>query len=178
MNIILCGLQMSGKTTIGKMLADKLNRPFMDTDCLIEEAYARTTGTLSSCREICLQHGEVFFRQLEKQHIASLNDQQNSIISLGGGSLCDSDNVDMLKLLGYMIYLKSPLSVIWKRILQRNSLPFYLDPHDPEKSFYAIAKTRLSIYEKHAHDSIETHHLNAQEIVTILLNHRMIQYGQ
>lgn len=178
MNIIFCGLKMSGKTTIGKMLADKLQRLFIDIDSLIEDAYAKTTGTTSSCREICLQNGETFFRRLEKQQINSLNCLQKSIISLGGGSLCEPDNVEFIKSLGYIIYLKTPLSIIWDRILQCKELPSYLDPHDPEKSFYAIAQKHLPIYEEAAHDSIETTHLSAQEIVTILLNHRMIKYGQ
>lgn len=178
MNIILCGLKMSGKTTIGKMLASKLKRPFIDTDYLIEDTYVKTTGTTASCREIFLQNGETFFRRFEKQQITSLNCLQKSIISLGGGSLCDPDNVEFLKSLGYMIYLKTPLSIIWNRILQHKELPSYLDPHDPEKSFYAIAQKRLPIYEEAAHDSIETTHLSTQEIVTILLNHRMIKDGQ
>ncbi len=178
MNIILCGLQMSGKTTIGKMLANELKRPFIDIDHLIRNTYTKMTGMTLSCQEICLQNGEAFFRQLEKQQVASLKSHQNSVISLGGGSLCDSDNAALLRSLGYIFYLKTPLSIIWQRLLQNQHLPSYLDPHDPEKSFYAIAQNRLTIYEENAHDSIETHHLNTQEIITILLNHRIITHGQ
>lgn len=178
MNIILCGLQMSGKTTIGKMLASELKWPFIDTDCLIKEAYIKMSGMTLSCQDICLKNGEAFFRQLEKQQVASLKDHQNSVIALGGGSLCDPDNAAILRSLGYIVYLKTPLSIIWQRLLQNQHLPAYLDPHNPEKSFYVIAQKRLALYEEHAHASIETYHLNTREIVTILLNHRMIQYGQ
>src|SRR5262245_26508820 len=71
-NIILCGLPASGKSTIGKMVAEAMEREFIDTDQLIEAAYTAKTGKQATCRQICHNHGEKYFRQLEDQQIAAL----------------------------------------------------------------------------------------------------------
>lgn len=162
MNIILCGLPMSGKTTIGKLLAEKLEWNFVDTDRLIENAYGAKT-----CRQIFLDEGEKVFREIEKQQIDSLKESQKSVIAVGGGSLNDPDNVRMLQSIGQFVYLRTPVHVLWERIRSRG-IPAYLDPSDPEKALYVIAEKRVPIYEAAANSIIETDGLNEQQIVNAL----------
>ena len=95
--IILCGLPMSGKTTIGKLLAEKLNWDFLDTDQMIEKAYYQETKQNLTCREIFKKKGEGFFRSLEKEQITTLANYKNVIVALGGGSLIDEENRKFVK---------------------------------------------------------------------------------
>ena len=171
MNIILCGLPMSGKTAIGRMLAERLNWNFIDTDRLVENAYTRHTDIKYTCRRIYKEKGEAFFRELEKQEIASLKSSVNSVIATGGGSLCDQKNVDALKSLGELIYLQASTHVLWQRI-QAHGIPAYVDVNDPEKTFYEMSIRRIPIYEEAAHFIIKTCHLSEQDIVTLILNKR------
>lgn len=173
MNIILCGLPMCGKTTIGKMLAAQLKWGFIDTDRCIEKAYCLKTGKIKSCRQIYLDEGEKIFRELEKEQIASLQATKDHIIALGGGSLGDRQVVQAL---GFIVYLKTPISVLWKRI-QWKGIPAYLDPYDPEKAFYALAEKRTLLYEKAANATLDTSHLIKKEIIEAILNHRNIHHG-
>lgn len=169
MNLILFGLPTSGKTTYGKLLASKLNYNFIDTDHLIEDAYAAQMGQHFTCRQIYLKEGQIKFRQLEKQQIASLNTSKNSIISTGGGTIDNFGNVEVLQKLGQLIYLKTPLEVLWKRICIRG-VPSYLDPINPEESFYKNAKRLIPLFENAANHIIETASLNEQDLLTALLN--------
>lgn len=159
MNIILCGLPMSGKTTIGKLLARKMNCHFFDTDKLVEEAYAKTTGRKSSCRQIYLDEGESFFRILEKEQIATLNETKNGVIALGGGSLYCQENTQLLKKIGLMIYLKVPVELIWQR-MQVNGIPAFLKN---EQSLHDLAESRKLIYETAADKIVEITQLTEQE---------------
>jgi len=168
MNTMLCGLPMSGKTTVGKILAQQLNFHFVDIDQLIEKAYAAKMGKTLSCRQIFLQEGERIFREVEKQQIVSLIGAEKTVISLGGGSLTDQSNINTLQLIGPLIYLKVSTNILWKR-MQMYGIPPYLDSADPEKAFYVLAEKRTPLYEKLSDTIIEADLLNAQEIITSIL---------
>jgi len=160
---------MCGKTTIGKMVAEKLGWSFIDTDRLIENAYTEKTGKTCTCRQIYIEEGDSLFRECEKMQIASLSESVKSIIAVGGGSLNDPENTKMLQLTGSLVYLKAPLSALWERMLNRG-IPVYLNSIDPEKAFYEIANKRTPIYEDAASYIIETSHLCEQEVVAAILN--------
>jgi shikimate kinase len=168
---------MSGKTTIGKRLAKQLNWNFIDTDQLIEEAYLKKTGRLQSCPQIYIAEGGQRFRELEKEQIALLNCSSKSVIALGGGTLCDPDNLKVLQLAGDLIYLKTPTDIIWMK-LQKDGIPSYLDRNNPEKDFYAVAEKRIPLYEQAADHIIETNHLNEEGIVAAILRHRKEKNGE
>lgn len=155
MNLILCGLQASGKTTLGKRLSAELQYAFIDTDKLIESAYATQTGKQLSCRSIYSEEGATYFRALETQEIIRLKPLSHTVIALGGGTLETAENLSYLKQLGTLIYLKVPLELAWQRVVL-TGLPAYVDPQDPRGSFYKIAQERISLYERAAHFVIET----------------------
>jgi shikimate kinase len=121
-NLILCGFKGCGKTYFGKRASALLQIPFIDTDQLIEEAYLRLFNTPLSCTQIGREKGNSYFRQLEKECIHSLGDIKNSLISLGGGSILDPDNVLFLKKRGMLLYLKMDKEVLKKRMLYQNGL--------------------------------------------------------
>ena len=167
---------MSGKTTIGKLLKEKLSWEFIDTDLLIEKAYFTKVGEEKSCRQIFLEEGEFFFRELEKEQVASLKEVKKSIISIGGGTLNDLANTSQLQMIGDLFYLKAEVELLWKRI-ECFGIPAYLDLRDPKKAFYEMAEKRMPLYEEASFSVIETTHLSQLEVVDAILESRKIGYG-
>jgi len=139
LNWILFGFKGAGKTYFGRLLAQRTNLSFLDTDELIEKREKM------SCRHISLERGELHFRSLEKELITNL-DVKDHIISLGGGSILDRENRIYLQKLGQLIYLKCPKDLLKKRMLIP-PLPSFIDPSDPEGSFETMYCTRKPQYE-------------------------------
>ncbi len=150
MNLILCGLPKCGKTTLGKQLAKKLNRSFIDIDQLIENAYYFMKKKRATCRQIYLEEGEGFFRTIETMEITSLKGLENHVIALGGGGLNDFKNVEILKTIGQLVYLKSSPSLLLNRI-RSLQMPAYLYRPLVENSHLDLA--RLSQIDPPRHPS-------------------------
>lgn len=171
-NLILCGLPMCGKTTIGKKLAAQLKWSFVDTDHLIEQQYKNQTGEACSCRQIFQANGEPFFRLLEKQQIASLNGIHHHVVAIGGGACQDLHNVQQLQVIGLLAYLKTSADCLWKR-LKAKGIPAYLDAACPEEAFYQLVDRRIPAYTVAATWTIETDGLDEDQVVEAILQ-RMI----
>lgn len=171
MNIILCGLPKCGKTAVGKMLAKACALHFIDCDTLIEQIYFQNSDKHLSCRQIFDKEGEESFRKLEKEALMSLEDISNSVIALGGGALeTFKEELSFFKKLGYMIYLRTPLEVIWQRI-SHFGRPAYLSLENSRENFYNLAKMRLPLYETAADIIVDANNFNEQEIVEAILRH-------
>lgn len=171
MNIIFCGMPSAGKTTIGKLLADRINYHFVDIDTLIETHYYAKTGDVKSCRDIFHSKGEAFFRELEKEQIHYLKDMINCVIATGGGILNSEENKVLLKKMGTLVYLKTSLEVLWDRINKKLSIPAYLNGDDPKKAFYNLALTRLPLYEEVADLIINATEMNELEVVESVISY-------
>jgi len=102
-NIILIGMPGCGKTTTGMALAKKTNRNFADTDDII----AKTAG--KSAAEIITDDGEDAFRKQETQTLKELCKKSGQIIATGGGVVTRSENLDIMRQNGKIIYLKRAL---------------------------------------------------------------------
>lgn len=129
MNLILFGFKGVGKTYFGKRLAQKTNRPFFDTDEMLAHAFNQ------SPKQLYESLGKAQFRDLETQAIHLLRDVKDSIIALGGGAICNSQNRDFLQKLGLFVYLQASLETIQERqvsliegpisLIYRERLPIY-----------------------------------------------------
>jgi shikimate kinase len=161
MNIFFCGLPGCGKTTFGKIVAQELQKQFIDVDSLIEHEY----GNQYSCREIFSKIGEDAFRTLEKRKIESLAQQSSSIVALGGGSFELKENIVMIKNQGIVLYLKASPEILFAR---RKDLVF-LDKEDPKTCFLEIAMRRSPRYEEAATITIEIDFLKKEEITQKIL---------
>ena len=104
-NIILIGMPGSGKTTIGKIIAEKTGRDFIDTDEKIVEKH----GDISS---IFAEKGEAYFRNLEEDAVKEASQKSGVIIATGGGAVLRPENVNALKQNGVVFFLNRPLSDI------------------------------------------------------------------
>ena len=105
-NLVLFGMPSSGKTTLGKILAQRLGRPFVDLDEYVANKHGKTPA------EIIQSSGEKTFRQLESQAVAEIAPKSGMVISLGGGTVLDPANVTKLKKNGVMIYLNRDLELL------------------------------------------------------------------
>lgn len=148
MNIVLFGLQNAGKTTIGKKLAAKLNKAFIDTDHLLEKTYQISRQKKLTTRQIYQEVGPFTFRALEYEVIQSLQDVQNSIIAVGGGAMLLYDNVEALKKTSHLVYLFFEKEPLKKRVLAQDPLPTFLDPNNLDASFDQMYDERNDHYKK------------------------------
>lgn len=111
-NIYLVGFMGSGKSTIGKKLSKKLNLKFLDTDKIIEKKNSMTIN------QIFYNQGEKFFRNEEKRLLIELNKYKKTIISTGGGFVCNSRIIDLINQNNFTIYLKYESETLYKRLLK------------------------------------------------------------
>ncbi len=105
-NLVLFGMPSCGKSTLGKIVAEKLKREFVDTDTLITEKTGKTPS------EIIKESGEKAFRDIESKVINSVAKESGKVISVGGGGVLRSENVKALHSNGVMIYIKRPLALL------------------------------------------------------------------
>ncbi len=110
-NIILIGYRCTGKTSIGKRLAERLGIPFIDTDTLVEEAMGKTI------REIIEESGWTFFREMEREAITTLTSRKKSVIATGGGAVMDQENAAVIRKEGVVIWLVADEKSILERLL-------------------------------------------------------------
>ena len=164
MNLILFGFKSCGKTTLGKKIAQRLDRPFIDTDSLVEQLYFEQTAQQLPFREIFKSVGADAFRALESDVLQQLKASQYVVIAVGGGLVLDPHNVAILAKLGKLVYLKVSKRIIKKRILNAE-LPVYLDPADPEGSFEKIYRERRIKYEKINAVSIDLENKTQDQVV-------------
>lgn len=141
MHFILFGFKCCGKTTYGKLLAERLDLPFIDTDQLIEAVFGKT------CRQLCAEVGIEGFRQIEKRIILSLPLSSSHVIALGAGAILSAESMVYLLKISQLIYLRLDRQTLFMRMLN-SPLPYYIDPHDPTTSFDTIYCQRIPLYEK------------------------------
>ncbi|MDR2621916.1 MAG: shikimate kinase [Dysgonamonadaceae bacterium] len=106
----LIGYMGSGKTTVGKQLAKKLNLQFIDMDLFIENRYHK------SISDIFEEKGESAFREIEQKALLEIIDFENVVISTGGGLPCFFNNMDMMNQSGITIYLKASIEELVERL--------------------------------------------------------------
>ena len=157
-NIVLIGMPASGKSTIGKLLAEKLvNYTLIDTDSLIE----RTQGM--KIVEIFERYSEDYFRKLEYDTIKMVCAGNNKIVSIGGGAFENPDTRSTLLKFGIVFYLKSDIDVLYYRVSKDVSRPL-LNNENPRLVLENLLKKREENFLK-AHCVIDTSILNEEEIV-------------
>lgn len=109
-NITLCGFMGCGKTTIGKQLSQKIFYKFIDTDEYIEQMQKIPV------EQIFVNSGESYFRSLEKKAVEELSKLNGYVISTGGGTLKDAQNVEEIKKHSKIIYINTDFDSCYDRI--------------------------------------------------------------
>ncbi len=140
-NIILIGMMATGKSAVGKELAAKLGRTYLDMDLLIEQ---KTGMTIT---EIFKDHGEECFRDHESEVITGLKNYPRGslVVAAGGGAVIREENRYNLSRAGLLVHLKASPEKIVKRALKEGGRPL-LDVEDPEAAVRAILEERDPYY--------------------------------
>jgi shikimate kinase len=147
--IYLAGFMASGKTTIGRMLAERLGWNFIDLDQEIEAQHG------ISITEIFDRHGEPEFRRIETEalraRIRTIQRGHPSVVALGGGAFVQPGNFDLVESNGITVWLDCPLETVRRRVAEPSSRPLARDAQRFEELYharhaaYARAEYRISI---------------------------------
>lgn len=119
-NIVLIGFMGTGKTAVGRKLAIRLKRKFIDTDAEIEEVTGKTIA------RIFAQDGIIRFRSEEALLVNKLAGREGLVIATGGGLVLDPENVRLLKENGVLIALKAAPEVIYHRVKKKKNRPLLM----------------------------------------------------
>jgi len=161
-NIILVGLMGSGKTTIGRQLAKRLGRNFVDSDHEIE---ARTGVSIPTIFEI---EGEEGFRRREAQVIAELVGEPDIVLATGGGAVLAPESRRLLHENGWVVYLNVPPVLLWGRTRNDRNRPL-LQVEDPLARLEGLYRTRDPLYRETAHFIVDGGRLPPSAITQLLM---------
>lgn len=160
-NIYLVGLMGAGKTTVGRQLAKRLGRDFLDSDHEIE---ARTGVRIPTIFEI---EGEDGFRRREAQTIAELTEERNIVLATGGGVVINPENRARLHSTGWVVYLNVPPALLYERTRHDRNRPL-LRVADPLARLEELHALRDPLYREVAHLVVDGSRLVASGIVQYL----------
>ena len=155
-NLALVGFMGTGKTTVGRLIADTLRFEFLDTDELIQQR----TGRLIA--DIFAQDGEPAFRALEREVVAELAGRQKTVISTGGGLPAEPGNLAGLKKHSLVVCLWASPERIWERVRNQSHRPLLHHP-DPQARIRELLAAREPFY-KSADVLVNTDLRNVREV--------------
>jgi shikimate kinase len=151
-HLYLTGFRGTGKTSVGKWLAEQLARPVIDLDDCIEAA------ANLSIREIFELEGEVGFRNRETAALKLVTDEVPSVVSLGGGAILRAENRQMITASGYCVWLKADADTIWQRLAEDQTTAARrpsLTSLPPREEIEALLSARESWYASVSNAAVE-----------------------
>ena len=139
-NLILIGFMGTGKTSLGKLLAEKLGRGFIDIDQKIEQ----DAGL--SIPQIFEKYGEKYFRELEKNAVKEITQRRGLVIATGGGTIKDEENLRLLKNSGVIVCLTTEPEEILRRTERRGERPMLDAEEDRLTTIKKLLAERQQFY--------------------------------
>jgi len=115
MKIFLIGFMGSGKTTIGRRLVERIGFDFVDTDSFIEMQQGLTVS------EVFARYGEAAFREMERNILPEIQKLEFAVVSTGGGMPCYKDNMEVMRSIGKVVYLKTSPQALTRRLLRSHT---------------------------------------------------------
>lgn len=155
-NIMLVGFMGTGKSTVGRIVAERLHKTFVDMDHTIEE---RTGKKIS---EIFAQEGEAHFRALERALVQELAGQENLVVATGGGVVLNPQNIEDFSKTGHVICLRASHETILRRVLKSSHRPL-LEEGDKRQKIIDLMNARQPLYDT-IPLSVNTACLSAREV--------------
>jgi len=161
-NIFLIGLMGAGKSTVGRILARRLGKRFVDTDHEIEK---RNGVTIPVIFEI---EGEEGFRRREQELLADLAQEKDLVLSTGGGIVLKPENREVLRNHGFVVYLNARPELLADRTKHDRTRPL-LNVEDPLTRLRELHAVRDPLYREVAHAVVETGRGAPQQVVQAIL---------
>lgn len=140
-NIALIGFMGSGKTTVGRLLAKQLDMKFVDTDKMIAAREKK------SIFDIFQEYGEQYFREKERDIILEESMGNNVVISTGGGSIIDNENMKHLQNTCFIVYLDATVACIYNRVKNSKHRPLLQDMPNLKQYIEEMLERRRFLYE-------------------------------
>ena len=158
-NVILCGFMATGKSTVGKRLAELVGFDFIDLDTAIE------AEENISIPQIFAERGEPAFRTLESRMVEKMMDRSGSVIATGGGTIVNPRNLANLKKCGIVVALTADIPTILQRTATDTHRPLLLaqSEKDREVKIRTLLEQRMSAYSQ-ADILLDTSFLNIEEV--------------
>lgn len=138
-NLVFVGLMGAGKSAIGRLVAQELNVPFVDSDHEIERV------SRMSVPELFQAYGEPEFRALEARVIKRLLRTGPRVLSTGGGAFIHEETRALVLRHGFSVWLKADLEVLWERVSKRDSRPL-LKTENPKATLSKLLDIRYPVY--------------------------------
>jgi shikimate kinase len=166
-NIYLVGFMGTGKTVVGKLLAERLDKEFIEMDEVVQERQGKEIV------DIFAQEGEGVFRKLESELLRELSTACDLVISCGGGLICNEDNLELLKKSGTVFSLMASAATVYERTKKYTHRPL-LNVDKPLDKIEKLLAARAPYYSQ-AHHSIDTDAISpdeaADKIIVLLKKH-------
>ena len=161
-HLVLVGLMGAGKTTVGRLCAERLERQFVDLDELI------MTHAAMPIEDLFRERGEARFRELEREVVVDVCATPASlVIACGGGTVVDADNRRRLRDAGTVVWLRAPTSVLAARVGNDESRPLLAG--DPAGALARLAEVRAEAYTAAADAVVDTEGHDAAEVADAVL---------
>ncbi len=161
-SLFLVGPMGAGKSTVGRLLAERLGFDFHDSD---QEIEARTGATIPMIFDI---EGEAGFRRREAQVIDELTQKPNIVLATGGGAVLRADNRKHLRSRGFVIYLHSDVDNLFERVRHDRKRPL-LQNDDPKGTLAEILRQREPLYREVADLVVQTEAVPVSNVVRRIL---------
>ena len=157
-NIFLVGMMGAGKTTVGRVLAQRLQMRFVDTDKVLVE---RTGVPIATVFEI---EGEEGFRRRESCVLAEASQGEECVIATGGGAILAAENRELMRHRGTVVYLRARVESLWQRMRHDTTRPLLATP-DPRRTLEELVAARDPLYHQAAHLVVDTGAQTASTLV-------------
>ena len=151
------GFMGTGKSEVGRRLAQRLGRAFVDTDRLVEARAGKRIATIFA------EDGEPAFRTLERAAVAEAAGRGGPVVAVGGGAVLDPENVRCLRAAGVLVYLTARPEIIMGRVGDGSTRPLLRD--DPRTAVVRLLAERGPVYAAAADITVETSERTADEVV-------------
>jgi shikimate kinase len=160
--VFLVGMMGAGKTTVGRRLARRLGRAFLDAD---RELEARLGVPIATIFEL---EGEAGFRRRESALIDELTRRGDCVLATGGGAVLDPENRAALRARGRVVYLRASVGDLWHR-LRRDTVRPLLRAPDPRARVESLLAARDPLYRETAHFVVDTGRQPVGQVVDAIL---------
>ncbi len=170
--LVLVGMPGSGKSTIGRRLAARLSRPFVDCDHELEDRCGVSVATVFDIE------GEQGFRERETRLLDELIKRSDPIIATGGGVVLADRNRELLSEGATVVYLQATLGELWNRLRNDRKRPL-LQGENPRQRLAELLDARASLYESVAHLTVRSRRQSAErftsDIIDALVNAELLE---
>lgn len=166
MNLVLIGSRGTGKTTVARLLAEKLDWPWFDADQEIESRAGK------SIAQIFADEGEAAFRDWESLVVGQLAARERCVLALGGGAVMRPANREAIAGQGRVVWLQAPPETLWQRIQEDQATVARRPNLTPEGGITEIIATldaRRAIYRQCAHLEVDTQGRTPEDVADAIL---------